>query len=734
MGICYRPPQVCVRKFIQELHSLLEKLHNMNKIVYLLGDFNINTFRSATSLNKAANDFSNLFASYFFQPLIDKPTREVNSSSTLLDNIYTNESDSGNICTSGIMKTDFSDHFSIFSMSNHKINTKSNKTQMRRNFSESNKAKFYKAIKKIEWDTIYKIDDAQRAFEYFQGVILELFEKVFPLRKIEIKYSNKLPWVTTGLRISIKQKHILQNKFEKDPTEENKLLYKRHRNLLTTLMRNSERVYYENQLELQKHDLRKSWKIMKEIIGKVNESDENNFECIIEGSLTKDVQQIAKAFNNYFTEIGPNLASKIKSRVNPMSYISSSIENSMFLPHIDETEISTIIKNIKNSSSGWDNIPPVLLKSCITSYIKPLTYIVNKSFETGMFPDPMKLAKIVPIFKSGDKKIISNYRPISVLTFFSKIFEKAISKYLLEFLDSNNTLYKYQFSFRKKFSTSHAIISIVEKINNALSSGKCVAGVFLDFRKAYDTVDHSILLKKLYAYGIRGTILNWFKSYLSNREQFASINNTYSDKNYISCGIPQGSVLGPLLFLIYINDLPNVSKKLYSILFADDTSVFLEGDNLNTLSTVINEELNKLSIWLASNKLTLNTDKSHYVIFHRARLKQTKIEIKLSDISLKRVSFTKFLGVIIDEKLSFTRHISYIKNKISKAMGIIIKARKYLNRKSLLNLYHAFVFPYLTYCIEIWGNASDIHLDALLKVQKKNYSNHYLFFLLGSYG
>ena len=372
------------------------------------------------------------------------------------------------------------------------------------------------------------------------------------------------------------------------------------------------------------------------------------------------------------------------------------------------------------------NIPAPIFKPFIKEYIKPLTYVINKSFESDKFPNLLKFAKTIPIFKSGGKSMVSNYRPISVLSVFAKVYEKIMANHLLE-KNSNNTLYKFQFGFRKHFSTSHAIISLEERINKVISSDKYMIGVFLDFRKAYDTVNHSILLKKLYKYGVRGHILDWFKSYLTDRQQFVSVNNNHSSKKLISCGIPQGSVLGPLLLLIYINDLPNASEKLFSILFADDTSVFMEHTNLDELSDLLNIELDKLSIWLASNNLTLNIDKSHFVIFHRARLKQNTVNISLCDISLNRVNFTKFLGVIIDDKLSFSRHISYIKNKISKGMGIIIKAQKYLNRKSFLDLYHAFVYPYLTYCIEVWGNMSNVHLDALVKIQKKNCSYNNLF-------
>ena len=527
---------------------------------------------------------------------------------------------------------------------------------------KANKAKFCKALHNTSWDLLYSIEDAHDAFEYFHSVIQDLFEENFPPHNIKLNYSNKLPWITKGLRVSIKQKHILKNRLEKNPTADNKMNYNRHRNALTSLMRTTERRYNEDQLELYKNDLRKVWKIMKEVIGKTNDSRKQDLEMFVDGSISKDPKTIVTAFNDYFVDIGPQLASRINSDVNPMSYISADSKKSIVIPYGTEYEITTILSGINNSSPGWDNIPSAILKPFIKEYIKPLTYVINKSFETGKFPNLLKIAKIIPIFKSGDKTMVSNYRPISVLPVFAKVYEKIMANHLLEFLNSNNALYKLQFGFRKHFSTSHAIISLVEKINMAISSDKYMIGVFLDFRKAYDTVNHSILLKKLYKYGIHGHILNWFKSSLTDRQQFVSVNNNYSSKKCITCGIPQGSILGLLLFLIYINDLPNVSKKLFSICFADDTSVFMEHTNLDHLSDMLNIELNKLSIWLASNKLTLNIDKSHFVIFHRARLKQNNVNISLCDISLNRVTFTKFLGVIIDDKLSFSRHVSYIKN------------------------------------------------------------------------
>ena len=358
------------------------------------------------------------------------------------------------------------------------------------------------------------------------------------------------------------------------------------------------------------------------------------------------------------------------------------------------------------------------MKECEELYITPLTYIINLSISQGHFPDELKLAKVIPIYKSGEKQMIENYRPISVLSFFSKNLEKIVANYVLNFLDQHAILYDHQFGFRRGHSTSHAIISLVEKVSRSLDTGKIVVGVFLDLKKAFDTVDHKILLDKLYAHGLRNNIYEWFRSYLANRSQYVMYNNSKSETKHITHGVPQGSILGPLLFILYINDFSRASDLFFSILFADDISVFIEGQSYTGVIETMNKELKKIVNWLNSNKLTLNIKKTHYMIFHRSRIKK-KLKITLHNQTIFETNSLKFLGVIIDNNLKWHAHIGYIKNKISKSIGIIYKARKYTNKKTLITLYYSFIFPYLIYCNEIWGNACQTHLDPLIKLPKK---------------
>ena len=255
---------------------------------------------------------------------------------------------------------------------------------------------------------------------------------------------------------------------------------------------------------------------------------------------------------------------------------------------------------------NYDELPTSIMKSVSEEYIKPLTYLINKTISQGHFPEELKLARVIPIYKGENDQLIQNYRPISVLPFFSKIFEKIIFNHVINFLNDNNVLYDYQFGFRKQHSTSHAIITLVERVEKALDTGKVVVGVFLDLKKAFDTVNHTILLHKLEKYGIQGIVLKWFSSYLSCRRQYVQYDGCKSDVKQITHGVPQGSILGPLLFILYINDFSRASDLFFSIIFADDTSVFIEGTHLEQIIHIINEELQKIDTWVKANKLTIN--------------------------------------------------------------------------------------------------------------------------------
>ena len=313
----------------------------------------------------------------------------------------------------------------------------------------------------------------------------------------------------------------------------------------------------------------------------------------------------------------------------------------------------------------------------------------------------------------------NHYRPVSLLTILSKVFERLMYDRLFKFLDRLSILYKHQFGFRKNHSTHMALLSLIDRLTNAVEDGEYVIGIFLDFSKAFDTVDHHIFLEKLYHYGIRGCAHYWFTSYLSNRKQFVTYNGTQSEQQTIKCGVPQGSILGPLLFLVYINDLPHICHNTFPVLFADDTNLFISGKDINHLEQTINTELDNIILWLKANKLSLNIKKTQFMLFSGFKKTKPSINLKIEGESISETVKSKFLGVIIDNKLSWKDHIAYISGKIARGIGIILKARKYLLKESLISLYYSFIYSYLIYCNHVWGLACKTHLDSLIKLQKR---------------
>lgn len=336
-----------------------------------------------------------------------------------------------------------------------------------------------------------------------------------------------------------------------------------------------------------------------------------------------------------------------------------------------------------------------------------------------MVPDDLKIAKIIPVYKSDDKKIVSNYRPISVLPAFSKILEKLVYNRLLDFINQHNLLSKDQYGFRKNISTSMALIDLTDKISTSLENNEYTIGVFLDLAKAFDTVNHSILLDKLYHYGIRGIPFQWFQNYLSNRLQYVYLNNTNSDKLPITCGVPQGSILGPILFLLYINDLSTVTKLLTFIMFADDTNIFISGKNLDFITHIINSELTTVSTWFNANLLSLNIKKTNYILFSNKT--NPDIQILIGNEKVARVFQTKFLGIIIQANLKWKEHISLVANKTVKTLGVMNKIKHFLTSAYLKNLYQSLIEPYLTYCCIVWAKPDkSTALETLLKLQKRS--------------
>ena len=557
----------------------------------------------------------------------------------------------------------------------------------------------------------------------FLRKLLYYYDRNIPLVKNKPRNSARNPWITKGIMRSIHNRNQLYKLTKSNPSPATINNYKRYRNRLTSIIRLARKMYFSDKLDKNKNNVNTIWKVINNIIGKNTKVKSPQTFCHEDNQYTNP-SDVCNAFNTYFSNLGPNLADKITPSTGHFSqYLSRPCNNSLFFTPTNIHEILSIVRSLKSSkSSGFDNISVHLLKQIIHYIAVPITHIFNLSLSSGIFPHSLKIAKVTPIFKKDDPSQISNYRPISILPSISKILEKLVYKRLYTFLLYNSLLIPNQYGFRKNHSTDYALINLCDKIIDSLSKKEHIIGIFLDLSKAFDTIDHHILLYKLERYGIRGNTLRWFENYLSHRSQYVLFNSHESSRTEVKCGVPQGSILGPLLFLIYINDIINSSPLLTFILFADDTNLFYSHKNLNTLTASLNSELSKVANCFKCNELSLNINKTCCMHFSNTNTHNVQLltsPILIDGLPLTIQDSTKFLGVTIDSKLTWDNHIHNISNSISKAIGILYKLKHILNEKILFMLYNTLILPHINYCNIVWGNCCKTKINSLFLLQKK---------------
>jgi len=720
----YRCHDLHRTNFIDNLDNYLDNLPNKSSTEVFCGDTNINTL---SLLDVDVCRYLNTLNSHGFISKINCPTRIDGNARSCLDHFFLNSDKNSNAIS---LYGSHSDHFPIL------LNIKLQKSDNSKNkfVKKFNPNQFETYLRAEEWESVLSERDPSNCASRFVKALDEYVQRSTRTYYVKCKYRRKKPWITGGIIVSIRQRDKLKRLYSLNP---NNLTAKQsfidYRKLLTNLIHKAKAMYFRSLFSTNFSSSKETWKTIKQATNEVTGGLSVASVVGENGSVVTVESQIANEFNKYFCKVGENLAKKISRPLNK-NFNTKICNKNFFLHPMSETEIFTIISSLKNTETNMGNsISNLNIKTYCRYFIKPLVHLTNLIFSTGIFPDVLKKSVIIPLFKSGSRDLVQNYRPIALIHNIGKVIEKCIDSRLNTFLHKNKLINKNQFGFRRGIGTEDALVrvanSIVQSFNN---NSKCIT-VFLDLAKAFDTVPHHILLERLSHKGIRGLPLNLFKSYLENRMQQVRVGDSLSEFSPVGCGVPQGTVLGPVLFILYIDGIFDILPNDSAVCYADDTVLLIQEKTWHETYKKAESLISLLKEWFDYSLLSLNNEKSNFICYSmtKAGMPDTQKSIRIHksdcdyhracncDLIIQSVKSAKYLGVWFDENLKWDCHTNYVCGKLRKLLYKFYILRQSLTKDCIIRVYRSLVESILTYGLSVWGAATKQTMQPLEVTQKR---------------
>lgn len=705
IGCVYRDPSNDYSAYITHLDSLMERHRN----AIWMGDFNIDLLRPSAAKSayetmlisnnmQIINKIDPTFATYY----------HTRSGTSILDHALTNLVG----CEFNFYVTcvGFSDHDAVL-ISINRPPTVQNKSD--------------RLVNRVDYNRLNTmIPSIINRASTVDGLISNMTVAINRCTSKRRAKEDDDHWITNDISLLFAERDWAKRKTKLFPQNQSfQDEYRELRNLATSVTRAAKQQFYQRKFETNMHDSRKTWQLLNDVLyGKIRSKPSITSILNDSGELLTQDDQISDYLTDYYTNIGPSLSQTIPGPANdPLINITQNSSTFTLRP-VTISEVKNLIRGIRsNVAPGDDKITATLLKRHINSFAPLFTKLINNSFRTGSFDRSLKIAVACVLHKGGDKRRAENQRFVSVLSVVSKVWEGAYNKQLTQFLSDSNYLHSGQYGFISGSDTSTAAIDLVTFLQNALNSGKLAGSTFIDVAKAFDSVDHELLLKKLEKAGVIGPAHQLLKEYLNQRPCSVKVNDTKSDPKTMKAGVPQGSILSATLFLIFINDIFKLKLNGKSQLYADDVSIVYETTNTSEMNKQMNEDLACLFEWFISNKLVMNVKKTQFMLFHHKlkKVQADEMNVLVAGVRVQRVETFKYLGLHLDTHLNWHHHIDQIANKIASMIGAIHRACHVINNRTKIALYNAHVHSHLNYMAHIWGASDPTALRALETLQNK---------------